>query len=261
MANLDWSEGDYERTAETLNDASLAAVAAAHAASGSRVLDLGCGTGNAAIEAARRGADVLAIDPAARLVEVCRARAARLGVVVTAEVGDASAIPAPDASFDAIVSVFAVIFAPLPERAVEEMLRVSKPGARIVLTSWSPHGAISRVSASFRKAMAVLDPPAAKRAAPAWGDPAFVKALFERRGVEASIEERTLSFSATSPEAWFEEQEAHHPVWRGIKRALAAHPAEWDRVRAESIAVLHEGNEDASCFRTTSTYLLISVLR
>jgi hypothetical protein len=109
--------------------------------------------------------------------------------------------------------------------------------------------------------MTILDPLAAKRPAPAWGDPVLVKALFDRRAVEATIEERTLSFSAVSPEAWFEEQEAHHPVWRGIKRALASHAAEWDRVRAESIAVLREGNEDPSCFRTTSTYLLISAVR
>jgi ubiquinone/menaquinone biosynthesis C-methylase UbiE len=261
MASLSWSEGEYERTAEVLEPASIAAVSAAKIASGARVLDLGCGTGNAAIAAARLGADVLAIDPSERLVEVCRARAERDGLRVRAEVGDASALPSDDASFDVLLSIFAVIFAPDAERARDEMLRVTKPGGRLVITSWTPKGPIAEAGTFLRDAMAVLDPSVMSRVAPAWGDPSFVHHLFESRGATVTIEEKTLVFTAPSPEAWFDEQEMHHPIWRGIKRALATRPEEWERMRSRSIEALRNGNEDPSSFRTTSTYLLVSVTR
>src|SRR5687767_13016203 len=200
MASLDWSEGQYERTAETLEPASITAIEAAKIAPGARVLDLGCGTGNAALAAARLGADVVAIDPSARLVEVTRARAELEGLVrLRTAVGDAGNIPADDASFDAVVSVFAVIFAPDAERAADEMLRVTKPGGRIVVTSWSPKGPISQAGAFLRDAMGILDPTMKTPASPAWGDATFVHALFERRGAKATVEEKTLSFSGSSP--------------------------------------------------------------
>src|SRR5687768_9858882 len=194
MASLDWSEGQYERTAETLEPASITAIEAAKIAPGARVLDLGCGTGNAALAAARLGADVVAIDPSARLVDVTRARAELEGLVrLRAAVGDASDIPADDASFDAVVSVFAVIFAPDAERAADEMLRVTKAGGRIVVTSWSPKGPIAKAGAMLRDGMAVLDPSIKTRVSPSWGEPSFVHRLFESRRAKVTIEEKTLS--------------------------------------------------------------------
>lgn len=263
MATLDWSEGEYERTAATLEPAAIVALEAAKITPSARVLDLGCGTGNAALAAARLGADVVAIDPSARLVDVTRARAELEGLVrLRAAVGDASNIPADDASFDAVVSIFAVIFAPDAERAADEMLRVTKPGGHVVVTSWSPKGPISKAGAILRDGMAFLDPAMKTRVFPAWGEPAFVRTLFESRGAKVTIEEKTLSFSAASPEAWFEEQETHHPIWKGIKRALlAVDPTEWQSVRSRSIDALCAGNEDPTHFRTTSTYLLLTVER
>jgi hypothetical protein len=110
--------------------------------------------------------------------------------------------------------------------------------------------------------MAVLDPAMKTRVFAAWGDPSFVHTLFSSRGATVTVEERTLSFSGPSPEAWFEEQVTHHPIWMGIKNALlATHPDEWARVREGSVAALRDGNEDPTGFRTTSTYLVISVTR
>lgn len=263
MASLDWSEGEYERTAETLEPAAIVAIDAAKVGPSSRVLDLGCGTGNAALAAARLGADVVAIDPSSRLVDVTRARAELEGLVrVRAAIGEAGAIPVDDASFDAVVSIFAVIFAPDAERAADEMLRVTKPGGRIVVTTWTPNGAIATAGAILRGGMAILDPATKTRVFPAWGDPTFIRTLFESRGATVTVEEKTLSFSAPSPEAWFEEQETHHPIWKGIKRALLeSHADEWKRVRDRSIEALSAGNEDPSGFRTTSAYLLATVTR
>jgi len=259
---MDWGDGSYERTAATLERVSARAVDALQIARGIRVIDLGAGTGNAALEAARHGATVLAVEPSQRLVEVCRARAAGEDLPVEAKQGDASRIPAADGAFDALLSVFAVIFAPDAEAAADEMLRVVRPGGRLVVTTWSPKGPISQAGAVLRDAMALVDPSSKTRVAPAWGDPAWVRALFERRGARVSIEEETLSFEAESPEAWFTDQEEHHPIWRGIKAALSALPGdEWARVRERSVAALRAGNEDASRLRVTSHYLVVTVTR
>ena len=95
---------------------------------------------------------------------------------------------------------------------------------------------------------------------PAWGDPSFVRSLFTRFQ-RVTIEEKSLVVTSASPEEWLDEQETHHPIWRGIKRALASHPAEWTRMHGRMLDALREGNEDPTCFRTTSTYLLVSVVR
>lgn len=103
------------------------------------------------------------------------------------------------------------------------------------MTSWSSRGPISQAGKILRDAMTALDPSAATRAAPAWGDPSFVSDLFGRRGARVTIEEATLPFDAPSPEAWFEEQERHHAVWRFVHDALRSSPDEWARVRRASI--------------------------
>lgn len=258
---VDWGEGTYERTARALEQAARRAVRAAQFRAGDRVLDLGCGTGNAALEAARLGARVVAVDPAKRLCEVTRARAAREGLAVNVAAGDAGSIPAEDGAFDVVISVFAVIFADDAEAAASSMLRVTKAGGRIVLTSWLPRGGIANAGKILREAMAARAPADVASPAPRWGDPGFVRDLFERRGAHVTIEEDALVFEAASPEAWFEEQEAEHPVWITVRRALAAQPSTWDEIRERSIACLHAANEVPVGLRATSPYLLVMITR
>src|SRR5688500_11967438 len=102
---LDWGVGRYETTAAHLEPAAGTVVERAALRQGERVLDLGCGTGNAALAAARLGADVVGVDPAARLLDVARARAAAEGLSARFEAGSADAIPLPDAAVDVVVSV------------------------------------------------------------------------------------------------------------------------------------------------------------
>lgn len=260
---LDWGEGSYERAAQTLLDATARAVDAAAFGKGARVLDLGCGTGNAALAAARRGASVIAVDPSARLLGVTADSAAGEGLSVETRQGAAEAIPCDDAAVDVLLSVFAVIFADDPTRAASEMMRVVRPGGTIVLTSWLPRGPIAEAGKVLREAMAAVTlAENAPRAAPRWGEPAFVRGLFDPLGGAVRIEDQAITFEAASPEAWFDEQEAHHPVWRAVRRALADQPDAWAAVRARSIACLAAGNEHpGDGFRAVSPYLLVIVSR
>src|SRR5215471_8545227 len=152
-AGPDWSLGRYEPTAEQLLPAAELAVERAAAAPGGAVLDVGCGTGNAALLAAATGANVAGVDPASRLLQVARDRAAAENYEITFLEGAAEALPVPDASVDVLVSVFGVIFASDPRRAVAELIRVTADPGRIVLTVWLPGGALSRVADVSRTAV------------------------------------------------------------------------------------------------------------
>jgi SAM-dependent methyltransferase len=257
---MDWGDGSYERTAATLAPATQVAVDALGPLAGLRVLDVGCGTGNAALEAARRGAVVTAVDPAARLVDVTRGRAAAESLPVTAVVAEAAALPFAEATFDALLSVFAVIFAPDASAAAREMVRVLRPGGRLVLTAWTAHGAIFEAGGALWRATAPPgEAPSGVRAS--WGDESFVRGLFGPLGASVELSEHPLAFEAESAQAWFEDQEANHPMWRGVRRTLDARPGAWDALRAESIGILERGNELPAGFRVTSRYKLYVITR
>jgi SAM-dependent methyltransferase len=260
---IDWSDGDYEKTALTLEPVTARVMEVALPRPGERVLDIGCGTGNAALAAARLGAEVTAVDPAARLLQVARERAEREGLTLAWAQGEAGAIPAEDARFDLAVSVFAAIFAPDAERVASELLRVVRPGGRVVMTSWISEGGIAEAGRLLWSAMAPLAPPSPTPppSPPRWGEQDFVEQLFGARGARVTVSEESIAFTAASPAAWFAEQERHHPAWRSIHRALAARPGAWDELRDRSVERLAAWNEDPTAFLTRSRYLLITVHR
>src|SRR5262245_36034551 len=143
--HVDWSVGQYEDTASQLLPAAEVLVEEAALRHGERVVDVGCGTGNAALLAAARGARVTGVDPALRLLEVARERAAAEALDVTFLEGEAAALPLADGSAEVILSVFGVIFAPDAEAAAAELARVSADEGRILFTAWIPGGAISHM--------------------------------------------------------------------------------------------------------------------
>ncbi len=248
---MDWSDGTYELTARALEPATFAALEALGSVAGRHVLDVGCGTGNAALEAARRGARVTGVDPAPRLVEVARRRAADAKLDVRFEVGEGAALPLPGGSVDDAVSVFAVIFAPDARAVAAELKRVVKKGGRAVITAWLPRGAIFESGMALRRAMmAKAPPPPSNTIIPQWHEHRFVAELF---GAPVTTTEHELRFTSASPEAWFDEQEAAHPIWRQAKAQLGA---AWQGVRAESLAALKAGNVSKSAFETASQYAI-----
>jgi SAM-dependent methyltransferase len=250
---IDWGDGSYEHTARELEGAAALAVERAEIAAGERVLDVGCGTGNAALAAARRGALVTGVDPAARLLEVARRRAAKEGVEIELVRGEAAALGVPDGGFDAALAVFSVIFAPDPEAAVAGMVRAVRPGGRIVVTTWIIGGAIHACTKVFGDAMrAGADAPPSP-----WHEAGSVRALFESHGATVAITEEALVFEAASPEAWLDELETNHPFGRATRAHFTDRHDEYAELRARALEVLRAGNEAPAGFRCTSRYRLV----
>ena len=141
-------------------------------AAGQRVLDVACGTGVVAVTAARRGAHVKALDLAPALLARAAENAAIAGVAIEFTEGDVEALPYPDASFDVVLSQFGHMFAPRPEFAVREMLRVLKPGGRIAFNTWPPE---LFTGLMFALVSRYVPPPPGVAPTSAWGDPNVVR--------------------------------------------------------------------------------------
>jgi SAM-dependent methyltransferase len=259
-AAIDWGAGHYETTAAQLAPAAAVVVRRASLRPGERVLDLGCGTGNAALLAARGGAAVTGVDPAARLLEVARDRAAAEGAQIVFLPGDAASIPLEEASVDAIVSVFGVIFAPDPGDAAAEMCRVLGPSGRIVLSAWLPTGTIFEMNSvaadTIRRAVGAPAPPPGFP----WHDRDALAGLFGTYGHAVELEEHSLAFSAASVDEFLEAESRNHPMAvTGI--AVLEQLGQADALRTRLRRILTEGNEDPNAFRATSRYVVATLNR
>lgn len=153
-----WSSGgrDYEEIIRGVYDGIDSTIAALAPQPGERILDVATGTGIAARACARRGARVTGIDIATGLLDAAHALSG--GLAIDYRLGDAEALPFADASFDAVVSTFGVMFVGRPEAAARELARVCRPGGRLALATWTPDGAIAAMFAVMRPYMAT--PPA-----------------------------------------------------------------------------------------------------
>jgi SAM-dependent methyltransferase len=253
VTGIDWGVGEYERTAAELWPAAEHVAALADVRAGAAVLDLGCGTGNAALAAARAGADVTGLDPARRLLDVARATFAEEGLQGEFVRGTAAALPFGDSAFDIVLSLFGVIFEPDGERAVAEILRVLRPGGRGWVSAWRPEGGIHEAIGELTRRMGAPSPPAAGRIE--WGEPTKAVPALERLGAEVGVHEATLAFTQPSAEAWIEEGERHHPMSMTMRRAVTDE-ARYEQARAAAIAALERHNEDPAAFRVTSRYVV-----
>ncbi|MCA1682652.1 MAG: class I SAM-dependent methyltransferase [Actinobacteria bacterium] len=255
---LDWGTGSYETTAVELEPVARRVVEMANLASGERVLDLACGTGNAALLAAKAGASVTGLDASERLVSVAAERGAAEHVHVRWQTGDLHALPFPDGSFELVISVFGVIFAQNPEQAISEIVRVLAPGGRALVTTWIPAGGIdAAVGIAMRAVSAAtgFTPPRFP-----WADQAAVSALVARSGAGASFAEGQLTFTGTSPERYFDEVQSVHPM-SVATRPLLENAGVYADVREQMIAALASHNEDPSGLRLTSRYLVVQIQR
>jgi SAM-dependent methyltransferase len=251
---VDWDAGSYERTAAELEPVAWAVVDVAQPRPGERVLDLACGTGNAALLAAQRGARVVGVDAAPRLLEVARERARSLDSAAEFREGDLGALPVPDGAADVVLSVFGLIFAGDRARAMKELARVSAPGARVFITAWIPAGPIHEMLAAMGRVLArVTEAPASPRFA--WSDAAAVKALARDAGLtHQSTIEAQLAIRAGSPEA-YADAGREHPMWLAFAPVLEQAGADAEASGA-MLAVLNEANEDPGAFLIHSPYVI-----
>jgi ubiquinone/menaquinone biosynthesis C-methylase UbiE len=258
---MEWGAGRYERIAEQLLPAAEVVVEQAAPREGERVVDIGCGTGNAALLAAERGATVTGVDPAQRLLDVGAATAAERGLKATFVLGDAADIPLEDDGVDVALSVFGVIFAPDPDAAAGEIDRVTAPVGRVVLAAWSPTGdGISQAVRFTRQTMAEIlgQPPPSPPFA--WHELESVSGVFEPYGFRASLTEHALAFGASSVDEFMRIEGENHPL------AIAARPVLEGAGRAEEVRegmrrIYLEANEDPDAFRITSRYVVAELKR
>jgi SAM-dependent methyltransferase len=196
-----WSTGDYAVVGTTLQIVGEDICEALDIRSGSRVLDVAAGNGNAALAAARRWCDVVATDYVEALLDRARARAEADGLTMEFREADAEALPFAERSFDAVVSTFGVMFTPDQERAAAELARVCRRGGKIGLANWTPGGFIGQL---FKTIGSYVPPPSGVKSPALWGTRDRLAELFETHAASISAIEKHFTFRYRSPEHWLE---------------------------------------------------------
>lgn len=192
-----WASGDFSIVAARILFQAELLCETADLQAGWRVLDVATGSGNAALAAARRGCEAIGVDYVPALLERGRLRAEAEHLPVEFVAGDAEQLPFPDDSFDAVVSIYGVMFAPHHQRAADELLRVCRPGGRIALACWTPEGFIGetfRLFSRYLPAAPGLQPPVR------WGDESYQRELFAVGAASITSYPQTAIFRYRSAE-------------------------------------------------------------
>ena len=259
-----WEKGDFTRIAETMRQSGEELVDSLDLRAGMRVLDLASGDGTTAIPAARTGAEVLGIDIASNLVDAGNARARGMGLHnLRFEEGDASNLAGiADKSFDLVVSIFGAMFAPRPQDVAREMVRVTKPGGRIVMGNWIP-GDPTLVAQILKISAAYTPPPPAGFVSPmTWGDEAQVRERFEVAGISPNgvkFERSTWFFRDEGPATGLFETFRHFygPTMNAFE--AAAKDGREEQLASELRALFVEQNRGSENTAIPATFLKVSV--
>jgi SAM-dependent methyltransferase len=260
-----WEKGDFTRIAATMRESGESLVASLGVAEGLRVLDLGSGDGTTAVPAAQLGADVLAVDISSNLVAAGNARARSLGLTsLTFQEGDASNLSElADDSFDLVVSMFGAMFAPRPADVAREIVRVTRPGGRIVMGNWIP-GDPTLVAQILRISSAYSPPPPEGFVSPmTWG----VEETVTERFVGAGVPEGQISFERDiytfnfpgTPSDFLGVFRTYYGPTMNAYEAAAANGRESD-LHAELDALFNEQNTSSDGVTTIpATFLRVTV--
>ena len=224
-----WTTGDYGRVTSHLRQSSESFVLRFPVSAGMRVLDVACGTGQAAIPLARAGAEVTGVDIAPGWLAQAREQAAAENLPARFDEGDAEDLPYADASFDLVVSLIGAMFAPRPERVAAELTRVCRPGGRIVMANWTPGGFVGRFFATLGRH--APSPPGMPTPL-AWGEPETVRERL-REGI-ATLHTAPCSFTFRYPFGPAEVAQHYRRHFGPVVRAFAAlDAAGQERLRAD----------------------------
>ncbi len=261
-----WEKGDFTRIAAAMRESGEALVASLGIGPGMKVLDLGCGDGTTALPAARAGAEVLGVDIASNLVAAGNARAREAGLSnLRFQEGDASELQGlPDAGFDRVVSIFGAMFAPRPFDVARQMVRVTRPGGRIVMGNWIPNDP-TLVAQILKTSAAYSPPPPEGFISPmTWGVESHVVERFGQAGVPSErigFQRDTYTFRhAGSPQSFVDNFRRYYgPTMNAFDAAEKNGKAEQLREELEALFAQHNRSSDAQRTEIPATFLRVTV--
>src|SRR5215217_4533686 len=236
-----WASGDYPAVAERIDEVPPRDLLdRIDVRPGEDVLDVATGTGNVALRAAAAGANVVGLDLTPELFATAWRRMDEWGVAVDWVEGDAEELPFDDESFDAVLSVFGVQFAPRHQIVARELARVTRPGGRIGLVNWTPEGQIGEL---FKIMGAYLPaPPAYASAPPLWGSEEHVRGLFADTSIELEFTRGHNPWRFDSAEHYVMFMETNYgPALKARERLTSE--GRWEECRNEIHAMAERRNE------------------
>jgi ubiquinone/menaquinone biosynthesis C-methylase UbiE len=252
-----WSSGDYAVVGTTLQIVGEELCESLDLRANHKVLDVCAGNGNASLAAARRWCDVVSTDYVPALLERGRERAGADRLAIEFREADAEALPFADATFDAVVSTFGVMFTPDQERAAGELVRVCKHGGKIGLANWTPEGFIGQLFKTIGKHVA---PPPGARSPALWGTRARLAELFEPHAASIKSAQRHFVFRYRSPQHWLEVFKAYYgPV---LKAFGALEPAAQAALQHDLLALIGQFNRSGDATMVVpAEYLEVVITR
>ncbi len=252
-----WSSGDYAVVGTTLQIVGEELCEALDLRAGQTVLDVAAGNGNVTLAAARRWCEVTSTDYVAALLERGRVRAEADGLAVTFKVADAEALPFADASFDAVVSTFGVMFTPNQDQAAGELLRVCKSRGKIGLANWTPDSFIGQVFKTLGK---YLPPPAGAKSPALWGTQARITEMFGTGAVAIKAEPRHFTFRYRSPEHFLDVFKTYYGPM--LKAFAALNETDQQGLKTDLLALIGRMNRaDDGTVVVPSEYLEIVIVK
>jgi SAM-dependent methyltransferase len=190
-----WMAGDYDRFSRYMESSARDFYERLNVAPGCRLLDVGCGSGQLALIAAKDGLDVTGVDIASNLVERARARAQAEGLGARFEEADAEMLPFEDGSFDVVASLIGAMFAPRPDLVANELLRVCTPGGTIAMANWTPQGFVGQMF----KTVSTFIAPSGMPSPVLWGDETTVRERLGKGLSDLNLVRRHYTFSYPFP--------------------------------------------------------------
>ena len=253
-----WSSGDYSAIGTTLQSTGESLAEAVDIGAGELVLDVAAGNGNAALAAARRGGLVTATDYVDELLGRAGDRASADGLAIELVPADAEDLPFDDGTFDVVLSTFGVMFAPQPDVAAAELLRVTRPAGRIGLANWTPGGFVGQM---FRIVGGYVPPPAELPSPLEWGDRSRLHELLGHGVSSLEVRSTMFVFRYRSPRHWVD---AFRTQYGPVLKAFAAlDDAGRDALDADLLALAraHDATAGAGTLRIPSEYLEVVAVR
>jgi SAM-dependent methyltransferase len=253
-----WALGDYPAlAADIIPGLGQVLVTACGVRAGDRVLDVAAGSGNAAIPAARAGAQVVASDLTPELLAAGQQQAAQQGIELEWRQGDAEALPFGAGEFDVVMSCLGVMFAPHHQASADELVRVCRPGGTIGLLSWTPEGFIGEMFAVM-KPYAPPPPPGAQPP-PLWGREDHVRSLLGDRVRDISVRRETVRVDLFArPEDFRDYFKARYGPTIAVCHSIAADPARTAALDAELAELARRHDHGTGTTVMDWEYLLVT---